>query len=183
MDLIHRAVDILDRAQGHVTVATRRAADLVLHGRQVAALEARRAELRSHLDRDVSELGKLTYHRWKNGGRGDDSALTSLCGHIDAMNAEYHQVLAEIADAKALLRAPGFGPSGARSATAVMSPWIPASAGMVSSAPAQPQEPRLPSDTALQPSPAPVEPMQTCAECSATFASSSQYCPSCGMRV
>ena len=46
------------------------------------------------------ELGKLTYQRWKNRGVGNDGVMAVLCQQIDALNAEYQQVLGALTDAR-----------------------------------------------------------------------------------
>ena len=67
---------------------------------EVRSLEARQAYLRQQLEHASMELGKLTYQRWKNHGVGNDGAMALLCQQIDALNAEYQQVLGALADAR-----------------------------------------------------------------------------------
>lgn len=202
MDLFQRAVDMLDRAQDRMAQAGNQAARIVLSAAQVRALEAHQMELRHQLEMATTDLGKLTFQRWKNGGVGNEAALTAACQRIDALNAEYQRVLHELIGARAAapvapspygpppnMPYPGQGPYALPPGPAPMPP-----AGSYPPYPVPPGQPVAsypspPTDPAGYPPlppPAPPRPRRAareCAECYTMVPGDVDYCPSCGMRA
>lgn len=199
MDIFDRAANLFDRAQGRMADATNQAARLVLSASQVRALEARQAELRQALEAASMELGKLAYGRWKSAALANDVAMQSLCQHIDRLNAEYQRILSDLADARAAVPA-GYPPRPLRAGAPYMpqggqtyaqrvppggapQPYqgTPASQGQqmhpyaAAPLPPPPPVPQLP--------PRPPKPTRECPECYAMVPGSTDFCPSCGMRV
>ncbi len=208
MDIFQRAVDIFDRAQGRMTYAGNQAARLVVSAAQMRALEARLADLRTRLEQATMDLGKLTFQRWKSGGVGNEQALTALCQHIDVLNAEYQQALNDLAHARAGMVPPSYpgypvsppaatppGPNGQYAPGAGYPPALPPpSAPPYAQPPPGPYYSQFPPYHA-QPAPAPQtsvppsqpprldKPARECPECYTMVPGSTDFCPSCGMRV
>jgi len=188
MDILQRAANLFDRAQGRVTDATNQAVRLVMNAAQMRALEARQAELRQQLEQAAMELGKLTFQRWKSHGVGNEHAMTALCRHIDRLNAEYQQVLGALTDARAATYAPPPYPPQLTPPVAVPTrpPPYPAApstpspyAASYSPPPAQSTAPPLPPPLP----PRPLKPARECPECYSLVPGTTDFCPSCGMRV
>jgi hypothetical protein len=169
MDIFQRAAGMLDRAQDRVSVATNQAARLVANATQIRALEARQIALRDRIDQATADLGRLTFHRWKSKSPATERSMAALCQHIDALNMEYHQVLSELAQARAL-PAPGCPTPSPVPLAPAAAPTLPA-AGLPYPAP--------------QPTPdaQPSRPVRECPECYTLVPGTTDYCPSCGMRV
>jgi hypothetical protein len=171
MDIFQRAAGIFDRAQDRMSMATNQAARLVANATQIRTLEARQAALRERIDHATADLGRLTFHRWKSKSAATERSMAALCQHIDALNMEYHQVLSELAEARSL----------AAPAPATPYPVPPASMPARSlpaadlSYPAQPLAPAA--------SAAPSRPVRECPECYTLVPGTTDFCPSCGMRV
>lgn len=199
MDLIQRAADMLDRAQDRVTDMTNQATRYMAGVAQMRTLEARQDELRRQLERASMELGKLAFLRWRTGGTGNDPAMVALCEQIERLNAEYQRVAGELADARAAAAAPYAPPAPPAAGPPPYPPPYPAPYPPTSYAPPRPPPP-LPAYTPIPapapetsapwtPPPAPAlpprppKPVRECPECYTLVPGSTDFCPSCGMRV
>jgi hypothetical protein len=172
MDIFQRAADIFDRAQDRVSIATNQAARVVANAAQIRALEARQAALRERIDHATTDLGRLTFHRWKSKSPAAEPSMAALCQHIDMLNMEYQQVLSELAAARTI-------------AGSYLNPPYPVPP------PASAPLPPLPPAESSYPAPfiAPVaevrpeKPVRECPECYSLVPGTTDFCPSCGMRV
>jgi hypothetical protein len=202
MDLLQRAVDMLDRAQSRVTDMTNQAARYMAGVAYMRTLEGRQDELRRQLEQASMDLGKLTFRRWKTGGTGADPAMLALCEQIDRLHAEYQRVAGDLADARAAAApypqslpqgapppypqpypaAPmssSYAPPGAPAPPPPYPPPVqtypPSPSPLPSSMPISPPTPALP--------PRPLKPVRECPECYTLVPGTTDFCPSCGMRV
>lgn len=171
MDIFQRAAGMFDRAQDRMSVATNQAARLVASATQIRALEARQTALRDRIEHATTDLGRLTFHRWKSKSVATERSMAALCQHIDALNMEYQQVLSELAAARAVPAPGSYAPYPVPPASAPLPPLPPA--GLPYPAPP------LVTVAGAQPS----RSVRECPECYTLVPDTTDFCPSCGMRV
>jgi hypothetical protein len=186
MDIVERTVDLLDRAQGHMTAVTQQAARRVRNASEISALDGRLSVLRTQLEESVTEVGKLTFRQWKNNGAGQADAIDALCRAIDTMNGEYQRLLGELADLKASAVISTVRPGIIHSSGYIALPPLqsapasdePAAEGMES-----PDYGRFTDAQRAGVGAASFEQTKPCPECLVEVPVSQRYCPSCGMRT
>src|SRR5579875_3851519 len=207
MDILQRAATLLERAQNRVADAASQGSRAV-NMAQIRALETRQADLRRRIEFSAQELGKLAFRRWKTASSADDATMLSLCEQLDRLNNEYQYVTGALVDARR--SGPSYGPP--PSVSQGLPPYPPAPAyaaqpplALPGAAPPGPDAiwppaadalssyqapgPATPPVGWMSPSPAPQlpprlpKPDRECPECLTMVPGTTDFCPTCGMRV